>query len=64
LLEIGDPFRRAQRLLAHAEWLATTERSGDALVLGADAAEIFRSLRATPWIERSERLAAVSAGAG
>ncbi|MFL5768376.1 MAG: ATP-binding protein [Actinomycetota bacterium] len=54
--EIGDPFRRAQHLLACAEWLATTERLGEALVVAADAAEIFRMLRATPWIERAERL--------
>ncbi|HEY2803653.1 MAG TPA: hypothetical protein VGJ67_07010, partial [Actinomycetota bacterium] len=56
-MEIGDPFHRAQNLLAHAEWLATTERSGEALVVAGDAAEIFRTLRATPWIERAERLA-------
>jgi hypothetical protein len=56
-LEVGDPFHRAQNLLAHAEWLATTERSGEALVVAGDAVEIFRTLRATPWIERAEKLA-------
>jgi tetratricopeptide (TPR) repeat protein len=56
-LEIGDPFRRAQHLLAHAEWLATTGRSDEALVVGGQAAEIFRTLRATPWIECAEKLA-------
>ena len=60
-LEIGDPFRRGQHLLAHAEWLATTDRSGEALVIAGDAAEIFRTLRATPWIERAEKLAPVVA---
>ncbi|MDP9242469.1 MAG: hypothetical protein M3O84_04760, partial [Actinomycetota bacterium] len=62
-LEIGDPFRRARYLLAHAEWLATTERSGEALVVAADAADIFRSLRARPWVERAERLAPASLNA-
>jgi class 3 adenylate cyclase/tetratricopeptide (TPR) repeat protein len=56
LSEIGAPFHRAQNLLANAEWLATTERSGEALVIAGEAAAIFRQLRATPWIERAERL--------
>jgi class 3 adenylate cyclase/tetratricopeptide (TPR) repeat protein len=58
--EIGDPFRRARYLLMHAEWLATTERPGEALVAAGEAAAIFRSLRATPWLERAERLAPVA----
>jgi hypothetical protein len=55
-VEIGDPFSEARHRLAHAEWLATTERSGEALVIAGEAASIFRQLRATPWIERAERL--------
>jgi hypothetical protein len=43
-------------LLEHAEWLAGDGRGQEADPLAAEAREIFERLRATPYIERLDRL--------
>jgi tetratricopeptide (TPR) repeat protein len=58
------PFWLAVTLVEHAEWLASAGRSSDSGPLVEEAGEIFEGLRATPWLERVERLRGpVSAGA-
>ncbi len=54
--EIEMPFDLALVLLEHAEWLAEVGRLDDAAPLAAEAGEIFNRLRATPYIERLDRL--------
>jgi tetratricopeptide (TPR) repeat protein len=56
LYEIEYPFDRAVVLLEHAEWLAGEGRIDEAAPLAAEAREIFERLRATPYIERLDRL--------
>jgi hypothetical protein len=60
LREIEHPFDLAVVLLEHAEWLAGEERLDEAEPLAAEAREIFERLRATPYIERLERLPRVA----
>ena len=43
-------------LLEHAEWLAGEGRIEEAEPLAAEAREIFERLRATPYLERLDRL--------
>ena len=58
------PFWLAVTLVEHAEWLASAGRSIDSGPLVEEAGEIFEGLRATPWLDRVERLRGpVSAGA-
>jgi class 3 adenylate cyclase/tetratricopeptide (TPR) repeat protein len=54
--EIEYSFDLAVVLLEHAEWLAEVGRLDDAAPLAAEAREIFERLRATPYIERLDRL--------
>ena len=56
LREIERPFDLAVVLLEHAEWLASEGRVGEAEPLAAEAREIFERLRATPYLERLDRL--------
>jgi len=57
--ELKFPFALAVVLLEHAEWLAGEGRLEDGEPLAAEAREIFERLRAAPYLERLERLAAV-----
>jgi len=45
-------------LLEHAEWLATQGRESEAGPSLDEASAIFERLRATPWLERTAKLAA------
>ena len=56
--EYGTPFHLASTELEHAEWLATQSRAEEAEPLLTEARETFERLRATPWFERAEELAA------
>ncbi|MET0836371.1 MAG: AAA family ATPase, partial [Thermoleophilaceae bacterium] len=51
------PFELARVLLDHAEWLAGEGRADEAAPLAAEAREVFERLRATPYLERLDRLA-------
>jgi class 3 adenylate cyclase/tetratricopeptide (TPR) repeat protein len=50
--ELEIPFWLAVTLLEHGEWLARTDRAGDAEPLLAEAHQIFERLEAKPWLER------------
>ena len=54
--EIEMPFELAVVLLEHAEWLASTGRVDEAQQLLDEARMTFERLRATPWLERVDRL--------
>jgi hypothetical protein len=56
LREIEWLFDLAVVLLEHAEWLAGEDRTADAEPLAAEARKIFERLRATPYVERVDRL--------
>ena len=54
--EVELPFERAVVQLEHAEWLAAEGRAEEAATQAGEAREIFERLRATPWIERLDRM--------
>jgi hypothetical protein len=54
--EIEAPFEIAVVLLEHAEWLTSEGRVEEAELVAAEARDIFERLRATPYLERLERL--------
>jgi predicted ATPase/class 3 adenylate cyclase len=54
--EMERPFDLAVVQLEHAEWLTAEGRVEEAAAPAAEAREIFERLRATPWIERLERI--------
>jgi class 3 adenylate cyclase/tetratricopeptide (TPR) repeat protein len=54
--EIEVPFELAVVLLEHAEWLSSEGRVEEAELVAAEARDIFERLRATPYLERLERL--------
>jgi tetratricopeptide (TPR) repeat protein len=60
--ELGNPFFTAVSTIELAEWLNRGERGAEAGPLLDEAEGTFRSLRATPWIERVEAARAVAAG--
>ncbi len=60
LREIEFPFELAVVLLEHAEWLVAEGKVEDAEPLAAEAREIFERLRATPYLERLDRLPAAA----
>jgi class 3 adenylate cyclase/tetratricopeptide (TPR) repeat protein len=54
--DIGFVFDLGRTQLDHAEWLAEEGRLDEAEPLAAEAREIFERLRATPYLERLDRL--------
>jgi class 3 adenylate cyclase/tetratricopeptide (TPR) repeat protein len=54
--EMAIPSWLGVVLLEHAEWLVSQARLTEAEPLLADAEEIFRRLRARPWLERVEQV--------
>ena len=54
--EIERPFELAVVRLEHAEWLVANGRSAEAEPLLDEARAIFERLRATPWLERIDRV--------
>jgi tetratricopeptide (TPR) repeat protein len=55
LREFGAPYWLARCLLDHADFLIAANRAEAATNLLDEAERIFTSLRATPWIERTQR---------
>ena len=56
LREIGAPFVLVQVLLDHAELLHADGRGEEAAAPLAEAIEVFTRLRATPYLERAQKL--------
>lgn len=56
--EYGMPFHLACTQLEQAEWLVSQGRADEAGPLVAEARETFERLRAAPWLERADALAA------
>src|SRR5205823_1318565 len=56
--EIGTPFWLGQALLEHGEWLVGKGRDSEAHPMFEEAREVFGRLRAQPWLERVEKVAA------
>jgi hypothetical protein len=56
LEEVNRPFDLAVVLVEYAEWLAESERPGEADELAARARPLFERLRAAPWVERIDTL--------
>jgi class 3 adenylate cyclase/tetratricopeptide (TPR) repeat protein len=54
--DLGIPFWTAVTELEHAEWLAASDRAGEAEPLIAAATAGFELLGATPWLERAVRV--------
>ena len=59
--EYGLPFAFACTQLEQAEWLAMQGRAEEAAPLVTESREIFERLRAAPWLQRADALAARSA---
>lgn len=53
--EIGAPFYLAVALLEHAEWLREQGKPEEALSRLEEARDIFKDLKAQPWLERLDR---------
>jgi predicted ATPase len=58
--ELETPFSFAVTLLEHGEWLAGRGAPTQAEPLLAEAGQIFEQLAATPWLERTTRLASAA----
>jgi hypothetical protein len=58
LADFGIPFWLAVTQVEHAESLVRTGAPGDAGALAADARPTFERLRAAPWLERADAVAA------
>ncbi len=55
--ELGVPLWLAATSLDYGDWLVEYGRTEEAKPLLAEAREIFERLRATPWLERLEKIA-------
>jgi len=62
--EIGAMFWAAVTLVEQGEWLASQGRAEDAAPTLDEARTIFERLKATPWLERIERVPVPLADAG
>jgi class 3 adenylate cyclase/predicted ATPase len=58
LRPLGTPFALARCLHHYGALLLSLGRGGEAVMLLEEARTLFRSLRATPWIERTDALLA------
>ena len=61
--ELGYPFYLARVLLETGEWLSGQGRAGEAEPLLAEAGELFRGLKALPWLERAAQASTGASGA-
>jgi hypothetical protein len=59
LRELATPFPMAVALLEHAELLAEAGRGVDGEPILAEARAVFARLGAVPWLDRSDRVAAL-----
>jgi len=55
--DLSMPFARAVTLLEHGEWLVSQDRASEAASKFEEAGATFEQLKATPWVERLERVA-------
>ena len=55
--DLSMPFARAMTLLEHGEWLVSQDRTVEAEPMLAHARATFEQLKATPWLERLDRVA-------
>jgi class 3 adenylate cyclase/tetratricopeptide (TPR) repeat protein len=62
--EMAIPFWMAVTLLEHGEWLAGQGRRQDAEPLFDEARDVFEGLKARPWLDRLDRIAAATARVG
>jgi class 3 adenylate cyclase/tetratricopeptide (TPR) repeat protein len=62
LRRFGAPFYLARTLVDHAEWLDSRGKVAEAMPIAAEAAQLLMQLRATPWLERAQRLAGAMSG--
>ena len=62
--EIGAMFWVAVVLVEHGEWLASHGSAEDAVTALEEARTIFERLKATPWLERIERVLVPLSGTG
>ena len=62
--EVGSMFWVAVTLVELGEWLASHDRSEEAVASLDEARTIFQRLRATPWLERIERVSPPVASSG
>jgi hypothetical protein len=62
LRRFGAPFYLARTLVDRAEWLDSQGKVADAMPIAAEAAQLLAELRATPWLERAQRLAGAMSG--
>ena len=60
LRELATPFPMAVVTVEHAEWLAERGRGDEIEPRLAEARAVFARLRATPWLERAERISATT----
>ena len=60
LRELATPFPMAVALLEHAELLAEARRGVDAEAILAEARAVFARLGAVPWLDRADRVAALT----
>jgi hypothetical protein len=62
--ELDTPFALAIALFEFAQWHLADGRTAEAAPLLEEAREIFGRLRATPWLERIQRVALPLASTG
>jgi tetratricopeptide (TPR) repeat protein len=55
--DLSMPFARAVTLLEYGEWLVSQDRAAEAAPKFEQAGATFEQLKATPWVERLERVA-------
>ena len=58
--ELATPFPMAVVVVEHSEWLAERGRGDEIEPRLAEAQAVFARLRATPWLERAERISATT----
>jgi hypothetical protein len=55
--DLSMPFARAVILLEHGEWLVSQDRTAEAEPMFGQARATFGHLKASPWLERLDRVA-------
>jgi tetratricopeptide (TPR) repeat protein len=55
--DLSMPFARAVTLLEHGEWLVSQDRTAEAEPMFEQARATFEQLKASPWLERLDRMA-------
>jgi len=55
-VDLSMPFARAITLFEHGEWLVSRDRAAEAESMFEQARATFEQLKATPWLERLDRV--------